>query len=190
MRANHADVADYRLYYHGTFMRHDELGPVSVSAEGGQLYVRAACGGRRKVVEPKTLEPLWIRPGAYNVRGAAIYIGRRARRNARRSSCPDHYMVKWSGIGARMSQGLMWSCLRPEAYLPYADAVEALENGIAQSVAISRDLILSNNGDGMAVILRGQMAGTIRDGLFTAPYETSPLAKMARGKLSQEGVVC
>jgi len=56
-------------------------------------------------------------------------------------------------------------------------------------VAITRDIILSETQDGVAVIFRGIKAGMLEDGEFIADHERSPLGKRVLYKLVEEGVI-
>lgn len=192
MKPSEARPEDWRLYYHGTFMHMLDVGPVLVSAGHGELTGRNERGGRVRVT-PDALMPLWARPGAYNVGSTAVYVGRRARRSARRSMSHEHYHIKWSSNGsARMSNKYLWAALTPQQYPSYDEAITELRQGDSAARAISRELILARGRDGkrIKVVLRGQVAGYIENDLFVPNCETAPLAKLARGRLAAEGVLC
>lgn len=191
MRPTEARRADWRLYYNNTWMRHEQDGFVFVQVPDDTLRGKGPGDRTNRTLDPELLSPCWVRPGAYNIGRTAIYLGRRARRSARRSMSTEHYHIKWSTNGsARISGKYIWGALAPEAYTPLREALAALTAGEATARAINREIILANGRDGIKVVLRGQIAGYIRDNLFVPDCEIAPLAKLARSRLAQEGVLC
>lgn len=191
MKPTEARPADWRLYYNNTWMRHETDGPLFVQMPDDTLCGKGPGERRLRRLDPEHLSPLWLRPGAYNVDRTAVYIGRRARRSARRSMSTEHYHVKWSSNGsARISGKYLWAALQPQQYVTLQEAIRQLNSEEATARAINREIILAKGRTGVKVVLRGQVAGYIKDNLFVPQSEIAPLAKLARSRLSFEGVLC
>lgn len=181
---------DWRLYYEGTWMHHVEKGPRMVHVGENGFNVVTERGSRVRAT-PGDLVPLWLRPGAYNVSpNKAVYLARRARRSARRSMSTEHYSYKWPVGGRHVSPSTIWKALRQGAYPGIDEVLVRINRDEAESQAVSRDMILAKARGGVAVILRGQVAGYINRGLFVPQAENAPLAKIARGRLMMEGIQC
>lgn len=189
MRPADANPADYRLYYNGTYMQHAERGPVRIAVEGGRLYGKPI-GGRNARMLAEALTALWARPGAYNIGETAFYLGRKARRSARRSMSTEHYNIMWSSVGTRISNKYLEAALKHDRYPTLAAALRELKRG-KSARAISREIILAKTDtDAVKVVFRGQVAGKIENGLFVPRIEAAPLAKLARVRLAAEGILC
>jgi hypothetical protein len=172
-------------------MRHDDGRFLFVQVPDVQMRGKEKDSRTFEDVNPAELSPVWARPGAYNVGSTAVYIGRKARRSARRSMSTEHYHVKWSSNGsARINGKYLWNALMPEDYTPIGEAIQLIRTKAATARAINREIILANGRAGIKVVLRGQVAGHIRDNLFIPNNEMAPLAKLARSRLAQEGVLC
>jgi hypothetical protein len=172
-------------------MRHDDGRFLFVQVPDERMRGKEKDSRAFEDVNPAELSPVWARPGAYNVGSTAVYIGRKARRSARRSMSTEHYHVKWSSNGsARINGKYLWNALMPEDYTPIGEAIQLIRTKAATARAINREIILANGRAGIKVVLRGQVAGHIRDNLFIPNNEMAPLAKLARSRLAQEGVLC
>lgn len=191
MRPTEARHHDWRLYYGNTWMRIEDGPVVFVQVMDDELHGKEATQRAMRRLDPATLHPIWVRPGAYNVGSTAVYIGRRARRSARRSMSTEHYHIKWSSNGsARISGKYIWAALDPLPYTPLREALAALKSGEATARAVTRELIVAKAKRGVKVVLRGQVAGVLVDDLFVPDSDIAPLAKLARTRLAQEGILC
>ena len=168
---------DYSMYYDSCWMKHDKWGVGKVRVVGGELYFYqgTSVSDEAKKVTAKSLTCWWPRPGAHNVKTGAVYIARRSMRNMRKSAIGgDHYFVKWgSPYGVKIM-----SALRDGPNLvPLHKAVEMVQSGKQTSVAVSRDVILTEHDDPntCSVIFRGLESGTYSHGCYTPGFSESPL---------------
>ena len=186
---------DWRLYYQGTMMMHDTLGVVSINVEERNMYIRPIgdkLRGDWKACDASLLTCLWPNPKAINWKCQGLYIGRRARREARRSFTSHHYYIAWgAGSPHNMIHTMLPALLEVEDYPPLDIALEQLQSGQYTSVAISRDIII---GPELEVIARGIEAGRLLlvegEYRFDPELARSPLARRAAFKLAKEGVIC
>ena len=187
---------DWRLYYNGTWMLHDVHGAVYVVVEDQTLY--AHTGGRPRQCAASHLSNLWPSPKAINHQGQGVYVGRRARREARRSFTVNHYYVLWPtnhrsamGMSNSLSNSLVRTFLNTTDYPNIYSSVRNITEGESRSAAISKDIIIANE---LEVIFRGVPLGKLeqdRDQCFFIPssYNTT-LAKRAILKLNKQGIIC
>lgn len=197
MNPSDAMPQDYGLYYNNTYMQHRTKGPVFVTAVPGELYAKPE-KGRVGAVRPSTLTPLWPRPGAYNYvasngTATAVFISRRARRSARRSASTEHYHVSWSHSGNRTISGaMMWAAITEAPYPSASVALRRLRSRTnpTTAVAVSRDMILCKKSNYISVIVRGQVVGRIRNGVFVPSVEGTALCKVARMQLREVNIPC
>lgn len=182
---------DYNMYYNGTWMKHKPTGRiVNVQVgEGYQFSYQLPAGVKWHETKPEELECWWPRSGSYNIGEGAVFIGRRARRNMKKSAY-DHYYVSW-GYYRESPLKIM---AQNSKYLKFDDAVKCLNSGVSRSVAISKDIILSKPAgqpdDKFTVVYRGTEAGSLENNQFIPIYEGTPAAKRAELKLVQEGIQC
>jgi hypothetical protein len=187
MKPTDALRRDYGLYYNGTLMRHDRHGIVAITADDGTLLMRTKKRGKWTPVEPASLTPFWLRPGAYNVRGGAMYIARRARRSSRRSMSPEHYQMMWPRR-TNISLDVLWeAALNMDEYTTY-DEFKACAT---QNVAISPEIILTRDEEFRTyVVTRGNKVGKIINDLFIPDGDYGGLPKLTRKLISERGILC
>jgi len=154
---------DYGMYYDGCWMRHSKHGVGRVNVIGGDLYLQTPGRANPLHVSPQYLEVWWPRARAANMESLskAVYIGRKAARNMRKSAVSrDHYYVKWGGA---MGMDVMLLLVNEQDYPSLEKASDMLANGW-ESVAVSRDIILTKDEDeGMLmVVFRGIEAGRLQ----------------------------
>lgn len=198
MNPSECDPNDWALYYSGCYMVHRTLGLVTVSCDDNQF---AACipGGRYRLVEAGTLSCIWPGARSINLDDRAVYIGRMARRQARRSATAHHYRILWaSGIGEELGIGISHQMMHllhePVQYPTFKEALAQM-NGNMSGVAVSRDLILQQHPGGtLGVIFQGIGAGLLREQFgrydFIPDVCDSPLARRVQFKLEKEGLLC
>jgi len=199
MKPTDAATVDWSMYYHETWMLHDEKGPVYVTvrvsdATARPYFMVSTKGGRATQCSANHLTPYWPSGGAVQRNDGAITIGRTARRSVRRSSSCQHYYIRTGDgmAGYSPSSALMWLLIDP-TYVEYSHACEKIASGELDSAALSRDLVLCDyHEQTKSYVLRvcGDMAGRITHGRFIPEYEGTPAAKLARCKLLKEGIRC
>ena len=184
--------ADWPLYYQHTFMLHNEHGLVNVTLdEEGRFNIR----GEKKLhelVAPETLNPCWPQAGAINdlVHGG-LYVGRGARREARRSATIGHYPIMWPAFpGVQANLHIMKALLSMQPY-PTLEGAFKMVKIQSHGVAITRDLIITRHA---RLVYRGVLVGDIEaatDGyIFVPDVPDSPLARRVQFKLDKEGILC
>ena len=195
MKPNECNSRDWPLYFHNTYMMHDTIGLVLVSCDEGTMLVRDGGRSEYQSVESNTLSPVWPDARAINYRGHAAYVGRRARREARRSATTYHYPVVWSARwGSGLSFNMFKELVNPSPYPPIAEALDNIATGELLSVAISRDIILNRFSSGeIGISFQGIEAGLLREEngrySYMAEVSTSPIARRVHFKLQKEGVL-
>jgi hypothetical protein len=172
---------DYGMYYNGCWMKHSVHGIGCISVVSDRMYWIGDPGGSGENlrVQAKSLSCWWPRPGAFNVKGSAVYIARRAVRNMRKSAVgQDHYFVKW---GNPYAMNVMLTLRDGPNHVTLRVAEAALSDGrtATTSVAITRDIIITHeeekpNGR-YTVIFRGLEAGTLHKGVFDPVFSGNPL---------------
>jgi hypothetical protein len=188
---------DWGMYYNGTFMKYD--GVLMQVACGGfdherEVYRQGLHGrtGPRTVykqLDPALLECWWPRAGAYNIGRAAVYIGRQAYRNMKKSArMPDHYRIMWGD--QRLRDKCLWTMAKGPNPIEYRTAIREVMNGERQAAAITADLILFRDGRNVQVVCRGEPAGTLKGRIFTPLFAGTPAAKRTLIKLQKEGIPC
>lgn len=187
-------VADYNLYFNGTYLKYqDRIWKAAPGADGGRTTLmlthdRETIHVWRKP-ELRNVEVWWPRPGAYNYRGSAAYIARKASRCMRKSCSPrHHYYLKWGGGGMGGPDLIRYLRNGPN-HMTYAAAKEALDKRLCTSVAVCRDLILTRVKDGYDVVYRGEKAGSIIGGDYHPENHFSPVNKLVAMRLAEEGIV-
>ena len=184
---------DHRLYYHNTIMYHDQRGVVEVAVTDLQFNVRCLTRGSRwNLTTPESLTSIWPQPGAINYEHRAIYVGRRARRQAQRSCTINHYYAEWGNpdmIGS-INRYMLMALVQPE-YQYIEQAIAGILSSERQSTAVSRDLIV---GPKLALISKGKEVGTLveKDGefFFQPTLARDPAAQRAAFKLAKDGILC
>lgn len=194
MNPTEVEPSDYRLYYNNTYMLHDRHGVVHIQVEDYQfLYKRI---GTEKAYQwkleedtPQHLSCLWPSPRAINFESRALYIGRRARREARRSMTTNHYYVVWGRDSLR--HRIVKEFVHPSDYPNLSDAIDELASQARDSTAISKDIILTNT---LEVIARGHNVGQLVEEhgqhVYAPSLALSPLCKRTAFKLGKEGILC
>lgn len=180
-------------------MQHKDAGPVQVRVDSNELYVRNDVTDGWVLANPEDLEHLWPDGQSINYKNRGIYIGRRPRREARRSATTSHYMVQWDGgmlDEYRVSNEMMNILCFPPGYPSLSFALRALTEGGYLSVAVTKDLILARKAHlgTIDVVCKGELAGYIQeiDGFmeFKCDNPLKPSSKRAQCKLRKEGIVC
>jgi hypothetical protein len=142
------------------------------------MYLQYLKGKKDMVcVKPAMLECWWPRPGAFNVKGSAIYIARRAQRNMRKSAVSgDHYFVKW---GTPYGKDVMVTLRDGPDTKTLRQAAKMLSTGSMTSVAISRDIIIYVEDDTLPdvyeVVFRGIECGKLVRGSYEPSFSDNPL---------------
>ncbi len=202
MRPHETDAQDWYLYWDNTYMLHNTRGFCRVSRacedSGDDFEIRTIPENNVYAVRAETLNPLWITSGAINFNDQGMYIGRCARREARRSSTSHHYQILFGGHG-QVSGSQLFQLYQGEEYpnIRAALAKMALMPSTQRlcTVAISRDLILSRIvASGCQIYWRGIAAGTIQEKdtsyEFLPDITGSPVARRVQFKLQKEGLLC
>ena len=188
-------VRDWNLYFNNTYMLYKGEPVLVQPARGDGRTVLAlrdhlgeTCTYVWKKADLKNLSVWWPRAGAYNKDGAAVYISRRASRCMKKSCCPSsHYAFKY---GMAMRAQVIVYLLRGPNYLSWLAAREALDKGVMRSVAVCRDMILEFDGPSKyKVIYRGEHAGVLENGEYTAQNDMSPVTKLVVHRLAEEGII-
>jgi len=197
MKPSECSPRDWPLYFQGTFMIHDTLGFVILSCDDESIQVRTEHRGNWHNSDPAALRPCWPNAGAINQTSTAHYVGRRARREARRSSTIHHYYWVWNSCSRPPALGfdVMKQLALPSSYPTAAEALADLSSGNVGARAISHDLILQRNPLGqIGVICRGFPSGEIQGESGGYEYipdvSDSPVSKRVLFKLQKEGVLC
>lgn len=190
MNPSQALQQDYRLYYHGTWMKHESLGIGVIVVDGTTLYMYPYETGHQEdnpvLVEAQDLSCWWPRAGAYNTEQGAAYISRRSHRSMRKSATPiEHYVVKYGPM--HNDAGMMCTLRKGPERIALEDAIKLLRNTTRAAVAVTRDIILTKGSfETIGVVFRGLNCGEYRDGEFIPNFQGSPLAKRVMYKLARE----
>ena len=190
---------DLAMYYVSTFMRSKKYEQViqvlSVNENTHQFQImRSADDDDPKKVILSDLECWWPQAGAYNIDGHGVYVGRKARRNMKKSAY-DHYYIQWGEKMVR-SDKLLWCLAKGTNWLDRDAAVAVLDQRVMKSVAIAQEIILQclrgkgMKDEGFTVIFRGQEAGILKDDEFTPARRGDIMSKLAEFSLVQEGIKC
>lgn len=172
---------DYGMYYDNCWMRHSTHGVGRVRIMDGDMYFEtfSKVPSDPKRVNPRYLSCWWPRPGAFNIDGggAAVYIARRAMRNMRKSAVAnDHYFVKW---GSPYLKDVMLTLRDGPNAVPLTEAQVMLKAGRAESVAVSRDIIIHPDNDEFndeyTIVFRGLESGRLVRGVYEPTFSASPL---------------
>lgn len=191
-----ADVParDWMLYFNNVYMLYDgDIALVNPVQHNGRstLQTQRATDGKTNYLWRKAdlrkLEIWWPRAGAYNLNGHAAYIARKANRCMRKSCCPrTHYYIKWGNRGLNPSSYI----LNGPNHLSWDKAKEVLDKRVASDVAVCRDMIVTRVKDGeYKIIYRGEDAGVVNHGEYTAANDFSPTTKLVYRRLVEEGIV-
>ncbi len=193
MNPDQVPSRDWGLYYNNTYMIHDEHGVVRVQANRSDgLHFRTGSSRPWTTCRPQHLTCVWPNARAINVDNGAIYVGRRALREARRSATLNHYFSMWTD-SVEMGHTVMKRLCFPPEYPSLAFAIEALQVGGYTSIAVSRDLILARvTRDRFRMICLGTAAAHVEpmpDGRLRVLDEDAVTAtdKRALYKLEKEG---
>lgn len=149
MRPSDALQQDWRLYYDQSWMHHVTLGPGLVRVIGSQLYFYRFPNDLMEAeaarVRATDLSCWWPRSGSFNTPQGAVYISRKTTRSMRKSAnATEHYKVKWGYQYYQPSHiDLMLQLRRGPSLVDVDFARKAIESGMAGSVAITPDIILS-----------------------------------------------
>ncbi len=189
MRPIDCAPTDWPLYYQRTFMIHEDLGLVSVTVDD-DYQLHAVSGSADRIVPPETLTPCWPEAAAINTASyGGMYVGRGARREARRSATLGHYTVMYPERGLMMDHRIMHELVNPKPYPTLGRAIEMLAD--TTRVAFTRDLLLTA---GNRLVCRGVEVGVIEGSEDRYTFEPdvldSPLARRVQFKLDKEGVLC
>lgn len=190
-----ASPADWRMYYHNTWMIHKTHGPCHVSVEydeeDGGSFFRINNGTKTFNRINSNHLMLWFPPvGAYNVGSNAVYLGRRAQRMMRKSAAyPDTYYVQWGG---RPNATTLLKALIAPVYHTCEDAINKLRQGEARSLAISRHIILWVHNGRINVVYKGHEVATAPKD--SKKFTLSALLPVPRDRLAaalrKEGIRC
>lgn len=188
MRPIDAKPADWFMYFHGTWMEHDTLGPCKIRVEGPHIYVKHARVYTE--VHPSTLSPWWPRASSMNGPNGGFYIAKRAQRNMRKSGMAGHHY--YCSYGSTPPGDIMQWFTKENSLISLEDACDRLldTSNTSPPVAIHRDLILDRGGKGNAlkVIFRGNYAGSLEGQMFTPIADGHPMSKRAAIKLHSIGL--
>ena len=194
MKPSECNPRDWNLYYHGTYMLHDELGIVSISIDGEEVWAQTNARGSNQVVEPHTVRPFWPDPRAINIGNGSMYVGRRARREARRSATIHHYYNAWGDTTSNISWLVFAELYAMTPYPAIEEALVSLRGLERTSVAVSRDLILVGTTTPIRILCRGAYVGELAESNgryeFIPEIESSPIARRILFKLQKEGILC
>lgn len=185
---------DWGLYYNNTYMLHAIEGVVQVISRDRSLYIRKG-NGQWNPTDHNHLECLWPRGRAINVSGQALFIGRQARREARRSITMHHFSILWPGtsVSGMINDVQMNELCFPSEYPSMGYVLRAFKQGERRSVAVTASIILCSRTNGANVIFKGEDAGNIEftpnQHIFT-PRLDCPLSKRALFRLQKEGILC
>ena len=146
MMPTECNSRDWGLYFNGCYMCHRERGFVYVQCDTDSFIVRQTQRGSRHEALAADLAPIWPLAGSINMNNEAMYISRRARREARRSCTPNHYQIEWGSDANRAGVHMeaiktLWACAE---YPAPDEALRLLDNGERPSVAVARDIILTD----------------------------------------------
>lgn len=189
---------DWGLYYTGTYMLHETMGVVNVSASTGTFRARKTSEHMWRQVTPESLSCIWPKGRSINIYGQGIYVGRRGRQQAKRSATTSHYVTLWSEHEARsVTEETLRQLCFPAEYPSLEFAMRSLQQEECSSIAITRDLILCRspvNVGEYKVICQGLPAGILKteeEGYsFKGTLNDHPAGKRALVKLQKEGIVC
>lgn len=180
---------DYSLYYSDTWMRVGKDIMHIHATVGGDLKGKLRTDRNFKRIDPAHADIWFPRAGAYNGLGGALYIGRAARRNMKKSANYEHYFIVW---GLKLGPiDMMWTLAAGPNLLRWTSAKDALDNKAMSSVAISPTIIISQAVDeGYPVIFRGTMVGTLIGKKFVPHVEDHPMNDTFIDELREGGIEC
>jgi len=205
MRFSEVAPRDWHLYFQGTWMYHEPTAQVvQIQLEDDGIQFRPSGVRSWSKAKPESLLSFWPKPMSINLSGKvsestgdptprAAYVGRRPRREARRSATMGHYYITW---GTRSFNPSMFTeMLEPFVYPTFEEAQELLNSNSSDpsnSVALSRDLIIDAR---QRIVIGGLFIGTLKDAPFSTyelvPFSKNvPLTKRALLKLSKVNVIC
>lgn len=187
---------DWHLYYDGSWMRHQQLGPGQVVVSGTELYfysypndVPEAAPRRCMAGE---LSYWWPNGGAINTPFGACFVTRTATRSMRKSAHAEHYGVSWHGPNFPMdkTQLMLW-LRRGPALIDVDFAMKAMDNQMTPSVAVAKDMIFAATPQkGMYdVVYRGVVIGKIKGRVFMPYYEDAPITRRCALRMREEGIL-
>lgn len=182
---------DWRMYYHNCWMRHKRYGIGQIALVGGAFYFYLWPGDKPddepQRIQANALEMWWPRPGAYNTPQGAVIIDRKSTRTMRKSACPaEHYFVSY-GVCPNYNT-MMHILRRGPNYVPVPEALEMFEKGLAQKLAVCREIILdTTRDDGIMVLYHGVEVGRYEGGTLV-PHKPSPLTRRCEEKLARASV--
>jgi len=191
-----APMQDWRMYYNNTWMIHERYGACLVSVlqddETGENFFKVTntLGKNWNRINSNHLKLFFPPVGSYNVGTSAIYLGRRAQRQMRKSACyPDTYYVAWGGRPS--STRILKSVVSP-VYPSVDEALPQLCDGTRRATAISRNWILAPlSKEQVSLIYKGVDVGTMTDKMRVELKSTTilPHDRLLRS-LELEGVRC
>lgn len=188
---------DWPLYYNHSFMHHKDRGVVEVSTVDRRLYARTLDVTWTIVRDVTKLECIHPRGRALNTGKSAVYIGRRATREARRSAVKSSYYAHWRPVNTAFtfSTKYMHQLCNEEEYPNLTEAKRRLKLKSQLAVAITRDLILVKTRGVYGLTCCGSECGTATfEGgrLKVEPTlgDKNPAYTRALYKLEKEGLLC
>lgn len=197
MNPQDAPNADWRMYYNNTWMIHKKHGPchvqVRMNEETGESFFQVVTTEEKtyKRINSKDLSLFFPLVGSFNVGGSALYLGRRAQRQMRKSaSYPDTYYITWGSRRPNQLK-LLKQVVSPE-YSSLESALEQVSNG-TPSVAISRNWIIAQKTSTLFnLIYKGTSIGTMS--MFTGKVKLNARSVFPESRikaaLRKEGIRC
>lgn len=185
-------VRDWPLYFNEVYMQYlGEVCKVTVTTREGKTVLALSSGLNTRYIwrkaDLRNLSVWWPRPGAYNYKGDASYIARKATRCMRKSASPrNHYYVKY---GNHAGYNLIRYLMNGPNHMSWPSAKEALDKGAMLGVAVCRDLIVTQVPDGYGIIYRGETVGRLTQGEYIPMDDYSPVNKLVSRRLLEEGIV-
>jgi hypothetical protein len=197
MNPSQVSKQDWPLYYNHSFMHHRDRGIVEVSTVDRRIYARNLDTTWTVVRDVAKLECIHPRGRTMNVGKSAVYIGRRATREARRSALRSSYYAHWRppATGFTLNVKFMHQLCNEEEYPNLVEALRRLKLKTQLAVAITKDLIVLKRQKEYGLNCCGSECGTVtfvNGRLAVEPTlgDKNPAYIRALYKLEKEGLLC